>query len=102
MAKTFPAKKFSGTPKNEAIKLIQILEKDKRGYFGGSAGFVGFDGTVNHAIMIHTFLSKNGELKYRAGAGLTIDANVGIEFKKVVNESMALSQAIKLAVEQWS
>ena len=70
VADTFPAGTLSGAPKHRAMQLIEKYEKTSRGYYGGAIGFMDFKGNFNHAIMIRTFLSKNHELHYQAGAGL--------------------------------
>ena len=58
LAKTFPAGTLSGAPKFKAIELIDSYEPTARSYYGGAIGFMGFDGSCNHAIMIRTFLSR--------------------------------------------
>ena len=70
MAKTFPAGTLSGRPKFKAMELINTYEPTARSYYGGAIGFMGFDGSCNHAIMIRTFLSRNNTLTYQAGAGV--------------------------------
>lgn len=97
MADTFPNENFSGIPKTTAIELIHQLEIDNRGYFGGNIGFIGFDGRINHASMVHTFLSKNCELKYRAGTILSGFSDVEQKRKAETDESQNLTQAIKSA-----
>lgn len=97
LAITFPAGTLSGAPKYKAMQLIDEYEKDRRGYYGGCIGFVGFNGNVNHAIMIRTFLSKNNCLNYRAGAGITISSNPESELQEVNNKLNALTEAIKSA-----
>jgi anthranilate synthase component 1 len=69
LAKTFPAGTLSGAPKFKAMEIIDDYEPTARSYYGGGIGFMGFDGSCNHAIMIRTFLSKNNTLIYQAGAG---------------------------------
>jgi anthranilate synthase component 1 len=68
-ADTFPAGTLSGAPKHKAMNLINQYENVNRGFYGGAIGFLGFDGSLNHAIMIRTFLSKDNTLVYQAGAG---------------------------------
>lgn len=94
LADTFPAGTLSGAPKHRAMQLIDSYENTSRGFYGGSLGFVGFDGTVNHAIMIRTFLSKNNFLTYRAGAGITISSVPDSELNEVNNKLNALKAAI--------
>jgi anthranilate synthase component 1 len=94
---TFPAGTLSGAPKYKAMQLIDEFEKDARGYYGGCIGFVGFNGSVNHAIMIRTFLSKENNLIYRAGAGIVAASNPESELQEVTNKLNALTSAIKSA-----
>ena len=75
VADTFPAGTLSGAPKHMAMQLIEKYEKTSRSYYGGAIGFMDFKGNFNHAIMIRTFLSKNHELYYQAGAGLVAASN---------------------------
>jgi len=70
VADTFPAGTLSGAPKYKAMELIEKYEKTSRGFYGGAIGFMDFKGNYNHAIMIRTFLSKNQQLHWQAGAGI--------------------------------
>jgi anthranilate synthase component 1 len=76
------------------MQLINLYEKDTRGYYGGCIGFVGFNGNINHAIMIRTFLSKQNKLIYRAGAGIVSVSNPVSELQEVTNKLNALTHAI--------
>jgi anthranilate synthase component 1 len=97
LAVTFPAGTLSGAPKYKAMQLINDFEKDARGYYGGCIGFVGFSGSINHAIMIRTFLSKDNNLVYRAGAGIVAASSPASELQEVNNKLHALTMAIKSA-----
>ena len=97
LAKTFPAGTLSGAPKFKAMELIDSYEPTARSYYGGALGFMGFDGSCNHAIMIRTILSKNNTLTYQAGGGIVAASNPANEFNEVVNKLGALKTAIKLA-----
>ena len=99
VAKTFPAGTLSGAPKFKAIGLIDSYEPTSRSYYGGAIGFMGFDGSCNHAIMIRTFLSKNNTLTYQAGAGVVAASNPESELQEVNNKLGALKKAIDLAKE---
>jgi anthranilate synthase component I len=99
VAKTFPAGTLSGAPKFKAIGLIDAYEPTSRSYYGGAIGFMGFDGSCNHAIMIRTFLSKNNTLTYQAGAGVVAASNPESELQEVNNKLGALKKAIDLAKE---
>ncbi len=97
LATTFPAGTLSGAPKIRAMQLINEYETTARSYYGGAIGFIGFDGTVNHAIMIRTFLIRNNTLVYQAGAGVVAVSNPESELQEVNNKLNALKQAIVLA-----
>jgi len=99
VAKTFPAGTLSGAPKFKAIGLIDSYEPTSRSYYGGAIGFMGFDGSCNHAIMIRTFLSRNNTLTYQAGAGVVAASNPESELQEVNNKLGALKKAIDLAKE---
>lgn len=96
-ADTFPAGTLSGAPKHMAMTLINKYEKGNRGFYGGAIGFLGFDGSFNHAIMIRTFFSHNNKLVYQAGAGIVSKSNSESELQEVNNKLTALRQAVLLA-----
>ena len=97
LAKTFPAGTLSGAPKFKAMELINSYEPTARSYYGGGIGFMGFDGSCNHAIMIRTFLSKSNTLIYQAGAGVVAASQPESELQEVNNKLGALKKAIELA-----
>jgi anthranilate synthase component 1 len=99
LAKTFPAGTLSGAPKFKAMELIDQYEPTPRGYYGGGIGFMGFDGSCNHAIMIRTFMSKNNTLTYQAGAGVVAASIPENELQEVNNKLNALKKAISIAEE---
>ena len=99
LAKTFPAGTLSGAPKFRAMELINSYEPTARSYYGGGIGFMGFDGTCNHAIMIRTFLSKSNTLIYQAGAGIVAASVPESELQEVNNKLGALKKAILMAEE---
>lgn len=97
IADTFPAGTLSGAPKHKAIQLIETIENTNRNFYGGAIGFMDFDGNFNHAIMIRTFLSKNHQLHYQAGAGIIASSNEECEMQEVYNKLGALNKALDLA-----
>jgi len=97
VADTFPAGTLSGAPKYRAMQLIEEYEKTSRGFYGGAIGFMDFKGNFNHAIMIRTFLSKNHNLYWQAGAGLVSKSDSENELQEVYNKLGALHKAIELA-----
>ncbi len=99
VADTFPAGTLSGAPKHMAMQLIEKYETVNRDFYGGAIGFMDFSGNFNHAIMIRTFLSKNHELHWQAGAGLVNESNEESELQEVYNKLGALTKALKLAEE---
>lgn len=94
---TFPAGTLTGAPKVKAMELIERYEPTARSYYGGCIGAIGFDGSVNHAILIRSFLSRNHHLYYQAGAGVTIASNADKELQEVNNKLSALNAAIEAA-----
>ncbi|NML23382.1 anthranilate synthase component I family protein [Pseudoflavitalea sp. G-6-1-2] len=99
MAKTFPAGTLSGAPKFKAIELIDGLEPTSRSYYGGAIGYMGFDGSCTHAIMIRSFFTKNNTLYYQAGAGVVAASKPESELQEVNNKLGALKKAIVFAEE---
>lgn len=97
LGETFPAGTLSGAPKYKAMELIDKYENQNRGYYGGCIGYLGFDRTVNHAIMIRSFLSKNSKLYYQAGAGIVANSKEESELQEVNNKLAALKTAIEMA-----
>lgn len=99
LAKTFPAGTLSGAPKFKAMEIIDEYEPTARSYYGGGIGFMGFNGTCNHAIMIRTFLSRNNTLVYQAGAGIVAASVPESELQEVNNKLNALRKAVSIAAE---
>lgn len=97
VADTFPAGTLSGAPKHMAMQLIERYEKTNRAYYGGAIGFMDFNGNFNHAIMIRTFLSKNHQLHYQAGAGLVAASEPESELQETYNKLGALNRALEIA-----
>ncbi len=91
---TFPAGTLSGAPKVRAMQIINDLEPHNRGIYGGAIGYVGFDGSLNQAITIRTFVSRNGNLEFQAGAGIVALSNPERELEEVKSKLGALSNAI--------
>jgi anthranilate synthase component 1 len=96
-ADTFPAGTLSGAPKHMAMTLINKYENVNRSFYGGAIGFLGFDGSFNHAIMIRTFLSHENKLIFQAGAGVVSKSKAESELQEVNNKLAALRKAVILA-----
>ena len=94
---TFPAGTLSGAPKVRAMQLISEYEPHNRGAYGGCIGYIGLDGSLNQAITIRTFVSRNGELWFQAGSGIVAKSDVEYELQEVNNKLGALRKAIEKA-----
>ena len=94
---TFPAGTLSGAPKVRAMQLISEYEPHNRGAYGGCIGIIGLDGSLNQAITIRTFVSRNSELWFQAGGGIVAKSNEEYELQEVNNKLGALVKAINLA-----
>ncbi len=94
---TFPAGTLSGAPKVKAMQLISQYEPHSRGAYGGCIGFIGLNGTLNQAITIRTFVSRNNELWFQAGGGIVAKSNEEYELQEVNNKLGALKKAILMA-----
>ena len=97
LAESFPAGTLSGAPKYKAMELIDLYEQKRRGFYGGAIGFLRFNGDINHAIMIRSFLSRDHRLYYQAGAGIVSESTEEGELQEVNNKLAALKSAIEMA-----
>ena len=94
---TFPAGTLSGAPRVRAMQIISELEPHNRGAYGGCIGFIGLNGDLNQAIVIRTFISRNGELWFQAGSGVVAKSNDQYELEECNNKLGALTKAIHIA-----
>ncbi len=94
---TFPAGTLSGAPKYRAMQLIDKHENTNRSFYGGGIGILQFNGDLNHAIIIRSFLSKDNILHCQAGAGIVVDSQEEKELQEVNHKLGALSKALILA-----
>ena len=96
---TFPAGTLSGAPKVRAMQIISELEPHNRGAYGGCIGSISLNGDLNQAIVIRTFISRNGELWFQAGSGVVAKSNDNYELEECNNKLGALVKAIRMAEE---
>lgn len=94
---TFPAGTLSGAPKVRAMQLISEYEPHNRGAYGGCIGFIGLNKNLNQAITIRSFVSRNGELWFQAGAGIVAKSSDEYELQEVNSKLGALKKAIMMA-----
>lgn len=96
-ADTFPAGTLSGAPKVRAMQIINQLEPHARGIYAGCIGMLGFDGSLNQAITIRSFVSHGGKLYCQAGAGIVAASDPESELKEVQGKLGALTKAVEFA-----
>ncbi|NRA51795.1 MAG: anthranilate synthase component I family protein [Phaeodactylibacter sp.] len=94
---TFPAGTLSGAPKYKALELINQYENQNRSFYGGALGYINFNGEMNNAIVIRSFLSKDNTLYYQAGAGIVVASQEAKELQEVNNKLGALTKALREA-----
>ncbi len=92
---TFPAGTLSGAPKVHAMQIIDELEPEARGPYGGCLGYFGFDGDMDMCITIRTLMLHKNKIFLQAGAGIVKDSDPGREYEETVNKSKALLKAIE-------
>jgi len=94
----FPAGTVSGAPKVRAMEIIEELEPDRRGTYGGAVGYFGADGALDTCIGLRTALVKDGQLHVQAGAGGVADSDPRAENEECANKARALIRAAEEAV----
>ncbi len=87
---TFPAGTVSGAPKIRAMEIIDELEEEKRGIYGGAIGYLGWNGNLDMAITLRTAVIKNNKIYIQAGAGLVADSIPSLEWQECINKAKAL------------
>ena len=90
----FPAGTLTGAPKIRAMEIIEELEPDPRGFYGGAVGYFAWNGSMNLAIAIRTAVIKDGRLYYRAGGGIVRDSLPEVEWQETVNKGKIIQQAV--------
>ncbi len=94
---TFPAGTLSGAPKPRALEIIDALEIDNRGLFGGVVGYFDFAGNADLAIAIRTALMRDGVAHVQAGAGIVLDSDPSSEYSETNNKAAVILHAIDVA-----
>lgn len=92
-----PAGTLSGAPKIRAMEIINELENNKRGIYGGAIGYIDFTGNLDTAIAIRIAFKKKGRVFIRSGAGIVADSNPAKEHQECINKAKAVVSAIKEA-----
>jgi len=94
---TFPAGTLSGAPKVRAMEIIEELEGQRRGAYGGAVGYFSFDGSMDTCITIRAAVMKGSRLYIQAGAGIVADSDPTLEYEESINKARAMLAAIRRA-----
>ena len=97
MRASFPAGTLSGAPKVRAMEIIEELEGERRGLYGGAVGYFGYDGSMDTCIAIRTLLMRGNQLYLQAGAGIVADSDPTSEYQECLNKARALFVAVERA-----
>ena len=95
-----PAGTLSGAPKLRACEIINELENNKRGIYGGAIGYVSFTGNLDTCIAIRLAFTKNGKVFVRSGAGIVADSVPENEYRECLQKAAAVRNAIQTAQEE--
>ena len=90
-----PAGTLSGAPKFRACQIINELENNKRGIYGGAIGYIDFTGNLDTCIAIRIAFKKNGKVFIRSGAGIVADSVPESEYQECINKAQAVVNAVK-------
>ncbi len=95
-----PAGTLSGAPKLRAAEIIDALENNKRGVYGGAIGYLDFSGNLDTCIAIRLAFQKNGKVFIRSGAGIVADSVPEKEYQECINKAQAVLRALELAQKE--
>jgi anthranilate synthase component 1 len=93
----FPAGTLSGAPKIRAMEIIDELEPEARGPYGGAIGYFSYSGDMDTCIAIRTMVVKDGEISVTAGAGIVADSDPASEQRETESKAAAVLEAVALA-----
>ena len=91
-----PAGTLSGAPKIRACQIIDELENNQRGIYGGAIGYIDFSGNMDTCIAIRIAYKKNGKVFVRSGAGIVADSDPEKEYQECLNKAKASLKALEL------
>jgi len=95
----FPAGTLSGAPKIRAMEIIEELEPDRRGPYGGCVGYFSFTGSMDMGITIRTVMMKGSKVYVQAGAGIVADSVPELEYQETIRKAEAMRKALNAAHE---
>ena len=96
---TFPAGTLTGAPKIRAMEIIEELESDRRGVYGGAVGYFSWSGASDTAIAIRTLVAHGGKAYFQAGGGIVADSDPAAEYDETCRKADAVRTALRLAHE---
>jgi anthranilate synthase component 1 len=99
LASVLPMGTVSGAPKIRAMEIIEELEPSRRGAYGGSFGYVAYDGHMDVALTLRTIVIANEEIHIQAGAGVVYDSNPTAEYQECLSKARAMLKAVQMAEE---
>lgn len=97
----FPAGTLSGAPKIRAMEIIEELEPNQRGPYGGAVGYFSYTGNMDFGITIRTMLLKNNRIYIQAGAGIVADSDPETEYRETQSKAAGMLRAIRLAASKF-
>ena len=100
VASILPAGTLSGAPKIRAAQIINDLENNKRGIYGGAIGYISFTGNLDLCIAIRIAYKKRGKVFVRSGAGIVADSDPGKEYQECLNKARAVVVSLEMAQEE--
>jgi anthranilate synthase component 1 len=99
LASNFPAGTLSGAPKIESMKIIDSIEQEPRGPYGGAVGYFGFDGNCTFCIPIRSLFISNNHGFIQASGGIVYDSQADLEYQEIQNKLRPLDQVLKTFME---
>ena len=97
-----PAGTLSGAPKLKACEIINKLENNKRGIYGGAIGYLSFTGNLDTCIAIRLAFSKNGKVFIRSGAGIVADSVPQREYEECIQKAAAVKMRLWKQRRDWN
>ncbi|HEU4741480.1 MAG TPA: anthranilate synthase component I [Meiothermus sp.] len=99
LASVLPMGTLSGAPKIRAMEIIEELEPSRRGAYGGSFGYIAYDGHMDVALTLRTLVISGGQVHVQAGGGVVYDSTPGGEYEEAMNKAKAMLKAVQMAEE---
>jgi anthranilate/para-aminobenzoate synthase component I len=95
LAATFPGASITGVPKVRCMQIVDELETVRRGIYTGSAGYIGFDGSMDLNILIRSFFLQDGHAYFSVGGGIVVDSDTEHEYNETLAKGRALREALR-------